>query len=108
MKEKYQVGLVAIGCLIALVGLSYAYFVATSKGGGPGGSTTVNTVTIDEVGFSIEGELEFDDLDILPGHKNVSKIKATAIGKDDIINYKLVWEGINTLNTPLNIMYIKQ
>lgn len=28
----------------------------------------------------MDGNLNFNDLDILPGHKNVSKIKVTAIG----------------------------
>ena len=83
MKKRYQIGLVVIGSLIALIGLSYAYFVATSAGGGKGEETTIETVTIENVGFNIEGMLEFKDLDIYPGHKNISKIKVTALGNND-------------------------
>ena len=107
MKKKYQIALVVIGCLVVLIGLSYAYFMATSQTKGSTGSTTVQTVTIDDVGFNIEGILEFNDLDILPGHKNISKIKVTALGNNDTINYKLVWEGINSLNTPLKYYVYK-
>ena len=107
MKKKYQITLVVIGCLIAILGLSYAYFVATSSGGGAGGTAQVQTYTIEDVGFNIEGVMEFNDLDVLPGHKNISKIKATAVGNNDIINYKLIWEGTNTLNTPLKYYVYK-
>ena len=107
MKKKYQIALVVIGCLIALIGLSYAYFMVNSNTVGNTGSTTVKTVTIEDVGFNIEGLLEFNDLDIYPGHKNISKIKVTAFGNNDTINYKLVWEGINTLNTPLKYYVYK-
>ena len=107
MKKRYQIGLVVIGSLIALIGLSYAYFVATSAGGGKGEETTIETVTIENVGFNIEGMLEFKDLDIYPGHKNISKIKVTALGNNDTINYRLVWEGINSINTPLKYYVYK-
>ena len=107
MKKRYQIGLVVIGCLIALIGLSYAYFVATNTGGGKGEEITVKTYTIDNVGFNVEGEIEFNDLDIYPGHKNIVKIKATAIGEEDIINYRLLWEGTNSLNTPLKYYVYK-
>jgi hypothetical protein len=107
MKKKYQIALVVIGCLIALIGLSYAYFMVNSNTVGNTGSANIKTVTIEDVGFNIEGLLEFNDLDIYPGHKNISKIKVTAFGNNDTINYKLVWEGINTLNTPLKYYVYK-
>ena len=86
MKKKYQIALVVIGCLIALIGLSYAYFMVNSSTVGNTGSANIKTVTIEDVGFNIEGLLEFNDLDIYPGHKNISKIKVTAFGNNDTIN----------------------
>ena len=62
MKKKYQIALVVIGCLIVLIGLSYAYFMVNSNTVGNTGSTNIKTVTIENVGFNLEGLWEFNDM----------------------------------------------
>ena len=34
--------------------------------------------------------------------KNVSSVRVTATGDNELIPYNLIWEGTNTLTTPLN------
>ncbi len=88
--------------LIAVIGVSLAYFTVSSLISGNGSSVQGTTATIQGSTITVEGTLEFNDLDILPGHKNVSSIKITATGDNTLIPYNVIWNGENTLNTPLN------
>jgi len=82
--------------LVSVIGISFAYFTASTTRNNLTNSTVDTTVTIDNTEFIIEGKLAINDLDILPGHKSVSSIKVTARG-DHTINYNLIWDGINSL-----------
>ena len=39
--------------------------------------------------------------------KNVSSVRVTATGDNELIPYNLIWEGTNTLTTPLNYTVYK-
>ena len=107
MKEKTKIMLVVVGILVVIgIGITFAYFTARTNAGGEGSSTTVTTTTVGETTLTVEGDIEFDDLDIYPGHKNISSIKVTATG-DKTILYNLIWTGENTLNTPLKYYVYK-
>ncbi len=93
--------------LIAVIGVSLAYFTVSSLISGNGSSVQGTTATIQGSTITVEGTLEFNDLDILPGHKNVSSIKITATGDNTLIPYNVIWNGENTLNTPLNYTVYK-
>lgn len=102
-ESKILIGAIFSVLLLVALGISFAYFLAgNSTSGNAQGSTDVQTLSIEKGGnLKIEGALEFNDLDILPGHKNVSKIKVTATGNGPVY-YNLIWNGTNSLNTPLN------
>ena len=107
MKEKTKIMLVVVGILVVIgIGITFAYFTARTNAGGEGSSTTVTTTTVGETTLTVEGDIEFDDLDIYPGHKNISSIKVTATG-DKTILYNLIWTGENTLNTSLKYYVYK-
>ncbi len=100
--------LIILGVLMVLgIGISFAYFINNDKVVGAGPKTDVTTATLGSSNIKIEGTLEFNDLDILPGHKNISAIKLTATGNNELVSYNLIWKGINTLNTPLNYTVYK-
>ncbi len=107
MKEKTKIILVIVGVLVVIgIGITFAYFSANANQEGEGSSTTVTTTTIGETTLTVEGNIEFNDLDIYPGHKNVSSIKVTATGEKTIL-YNLIWTGENTLNTSLKYYVYK-
>ncbi len=99
--------IVIVLSLIAVIGVSLAYFTVSSLISGNGSSVQGTTATIQGSTITVEGTLEFNDLDILPGHKNVSSIKITATGDNTLIPYNVIWNGENTLNTPLNYTVYK-
>jgi len=106
-KENNKKLFIIVGVLLLFGGVSLAYFVSRAITGGEGGSTNVTTATIKGAELKVEGILEFEDLDILPGHKSVSAIKVTASGNNELIPYNLIWQGTNTLTTPLNFTIYK-
>jgi len=99
--------LILVGILLLIGGISYAYFTGVSTFNGNGSSVEGVTSNINGAQVNVSGTLEFNDLDILPGHKNVSSIKLTATGNNEFISYNLIWNGINSLNTPLNYTVYK-
>jgi len=88
--------LIILFLLVSVIGISFAYFTASTTRNNLTTSALDTTVTIDNTKFIIEGKLAINDLNILPGHKSVSSIKVTARG-DHTINYNLIWDGINSL-----------
>ena len=107
MKEKNKKMIIIVTSLLLVVGVSLAYFTASVLLGGDGTSVTGSTTTIQDSTLIVEGTLEFNDLDIYPGHQSVSSIKVTATGNNELIPYNLIWKGTNTLNTPLNYTVYK-
>ena len=86
--------LILVGILLLIGGISYAYFTGVSTFNGNGSSVEGITSDINGASVNISGTLEFNDLDILPGHKNVSSIKLTATGNNEFLAYNLIWNGI--------------
>ena len=107
MKGKNKKLIVIVSCLLLVGGVSFAYFLASTLFSGEGSSVSGTTATINDAELRVEGTLEFNDLDIYPGHQNVSSVKVTATGDNTLIPYNLVWNGTNTLNTSLNYTVYK-
>jgi len=106
-KTKNKKMLLVVGILIAIIGISFAYFIVSSLIRGDGAHGVMTTANINGAVINVEGTLEFNDLDILPGHKTVSGIKLTATGNNELIPYNLIWEGTNTINTALKYTVYK-
>ena len=107
MKEKNKKLIVIVSSLILVISVSFAYFLASTLFSGDGSSISGTAATIGSSEIIVQGSLEFNDLDILPGHKNVSSIKVTATGDNELIPYNVIWDGTNSLNTPLNYTVYK-
>ena len=105
--EKNKKMIIVVVSLLLVVGVSLAYFTASVLLGGDGASITGSTTTIQDSTLVVEGTLEFNDLDIYPGHESVSSIRVTATGNNELIPYNVIWKGTNTLNTPLNYTVYK-
>ena len=106
MKKNKRL-LIVVSVLLLVGGVSFAYFIASTIFSGEGSNVGGTTATINDSELRVEGTLEFQDLDIYPGHQNVSSIKVTATGDNTLIPYNLVWNGTNTLNTSLNYTVYK-
>ena len=107
MKEKNKKLIIVVASLLVVVGVSFAFFTASVFFGGEGANVSGTTATIGGSELKVEGTLSFNDLDIYPGHENVSSIKVTATGENEFIPYNVIWEGTNTLNTSLNYTVYK-
>ena len=107
MKNKNKWLIIIVACLLVVIGVSFAYFAASNFFGGSGSTADFTTATIQGSELRVEGNIEFNDLDIYPGHESVSSIKVTATGDNELISYNVIWEGTNTLNTPLNYTIYK-
>ena len=94
--NKKVIIVITLLLVVSVIGISFAYFTASTTRNNLTTSNVDTTVTIDNTEFIIEGKLAINDLNILPGHKSVSSIKVTARG-DHTINYNLIWDGINSL-----------
>ena len=106
MKKNKKL-LILVSCLLLVGGISFAYFIASTIFRGEGSNVGGTTAIINDSELRVEGTLEFQDLDIYPGHQNASSIKVTATGDNALIPYHLVWNGTNTLNTSLNYTVYK-
>ena len=107
MREKNKKMIIVVVSLLLVVGVSLAYFTTSTFIDGNASSTTGTMTTIQDSTLVVEGTLEFTDLDIYPGHESVSSIRVTATGNNELIPYNVIWEGTNTLNTPLNYTVYK-
>ncbi len=107
MEKKNQKLTIIVGCLLLVISVSLAYFVGSVLINGTGSRGNVTTARINGSVLSVEGILEFNDTNILPGHKSVSSIKVTATGEPVLIPYNLIWKGTNNLGTKLNYTVYK-
>ena len=107
MKEKNKKLTIIVASLLVVIGVSFAYFTGSMILGGEGSDAEFTTATLQGSELKVEGNIVFDDLDIYPGHKNVSSIKVTATGDNELIPYHVIWEGTNSLNTSLNYTVYK-
>ncbi|MCI8671736.1 MAG: hypothetical protein HFI36_06910 [Bacilli bacterium] len=108
MDRKKELIIIGVAMLLVLaVGITMAFFSQNVDVKGEANqSVDVQTITIEDTTLKVEGKLQFNDLDIYPGHKNISSIKVTATGDKELL-YNLTWTGINTLNTPLKYTVYK-
>ena len=107
MKDKNKKLIIVVASLFLVIGVSFAYFTVSVLLDGKGASTSGTTATLGSSELKVEGSLSFSDLDIYPGHKNVSSIKVSATGENELIPYHVIWEGENTLNTTLKYYVYK-
>ncbi len=106
--EKNKRLLIIVGVLLLFGGIALAYYVGKTLLEGNGASVKVITANIKNSELRVEGTLEFENYpDMLPGHKQPSAIKVTAIGDNELIPYNVVWNGTNGLGTPLNFTIYK-
>ena len=74
--KNHEKLLIIVGVLLVVgIGISFAYFSTKVNSSGIGASTTATTVTKGDTNITTEGVIEFNDLNIYPGHSNISKIK---------------------------------
>ena len=99
--------IIIVASLMVVIGVSFAYFSSTLLSSGSGSKTEFTTAKIQSSELKVEGTLTFNDLNIYPGHQNVSSVKVTATGDNELIPYDLIYDGTNTLNTPLNYTIYK-
>ena len=93
--------------MLLTVSIALAYFVGRTLLDGKGASTTVTTANIHGATLKVEGELNFNAEGMLPGHRDISRIKVTATGNNELIPYNLVWTGTNSLVTNLKFTVYK-
>ena len=107
MKDKNKKLIIVVASLFLVIGVSFAYFTVSVLLDGKGASTSGTTATLGSSELKVAGSLSFSDLDIYPGHQNVSSIKVSATGENELIPYHVIWEGENTLNTTLKYYVYK-
>ena len=98
MKRKNKKLIVIVCCLLLVISVSLAYYIGQILINGEGATGNATTAKIKGATIKVEGVLEFNDPDILPGHKSISSIKVTAIGNNELIPYNLIWKGTNGIS----------
>ena len=106
MKKNKKI-IVVVFVMLLTVSIALAYFVGRTLLDGKGANTTVTTANIHGATLKVEGELNFNAEGMLPGHKDISRIKVTATGNNELIPYNLIWTGNNTLATNLKFTVYK-
>ncbi len=106
MKRNKKI-IVVVFVMLLTVSIALAYFVGKTLLDGKGASTTVTTANIHGATLKVEGELNFNAEGMLPGHKDISRIKVTATGNNELIPYNLIWTGTNSLATNLKFTVYK-
>ncbi|MBE6155068.1 MAG: hypothetical protein E7163_05845 [Firmicutes bacterium] len=108
-RDYKKIILPVIGILVLGIGISFGYFITELFIKGEGSKVDVQTAYIGGATVTTEGSINFDVSNRLPGFKNVSMIKVTATSEiEDIdISYNLVFEGKNTLYTPITYYVYK-
>ncbi len=105
-KNKKVFILYLVGVLLLSTSVSFAYFTSRTNTSGEGGVAVGTTTTIKSEGINAEGTIEFNNVDMYPGHIGIAGIKVTATGTTPMI-YNVVFNGTNTFTTPLNYTIYK-
>ena len=105
-KNKKVFILYLVGVLLLSTSVSFAYFISRTNASGEGGVAVGTTTTIESTGINAEGTIEFNNVDMYPGHIGIAGIKVTATGTTPMI-YHVVFNGTNTFTTPLNYTVYK-
>ncbi len=98
MKRKNKKLIVIVSCLLLVISVSLAYYIGQILINGEGAKGNATTAKIKGATLTVEGKLEFNDSDILPGYKTISSIKVTATGNNELIPYNLIWKGTNGIS----------
>ncbi len=101
-KNKKYLAIYLVGVLLLSTGLSYAYFVATSRVEGGGSMGTATTATIESSGIIANGNINVSEVDIYPGHKTISSIEVVGTGDNEPISFNVIFNGTNTFETDIN------
>ncbi len=100
--------IVLLSVLILGIGVSLAFFVGKTLFQGDGAKTKVTTANINGATIEIYGRLNFNAKDMLPGHKDVSRIDVKATGDNILVSYNVIYKEItNTLKTKLKYTVYK-
>ena len=102
-KNKKMYILFAI-LIVANFGISLAYFSGVTRFDGDGSTTRIKTAKIDRSTLTMEGILNTSNIDIYPGHRNITmlKVKGKSLEDKDLVAYNLVWNGTNEFKTDFN------
>ena len=107
LKNKKVFALYLLGVLVLSVGVSFAYFSSTNSTSGSGGVADVETATIESDGLTSDGNIEFSNVDVYPGHKAIASIRVTGRGDNQPLIYHVIFNGNNTFKTPINYTIYK-
>ena len=106
-KNKKVFALYLVGVLLLSTGISFAYFSASSSVTGEGSVATGTTATIESKGITANGNIEFNNVDIYPGHTAIASIEVIGTGDNEPLMYNVIFNGTNTFNSPLNYTVYK-
>ena len=95
-----------VGVLLLSTSVSFAYFTSKTNTSGEGSIVVGTTTVLETDGINAEGTIEFNNVDMYPGHTGIAGIRVTATGTTPMI-YNVVFNGTNTFNTPLNYTVYK-
>ena len=106
-KNKKVFALYLVGVLLLSTGISFAYFTARTNAEGEGGVATVTTTTVTSQGITADGNIDFNNVDMYPGHTAIASIRVTGTGNNEPLMYNVIFNGTNTFNTPLEFTVYK-
>ncbi len=73
--EKNKRVIIIVSVLIGVIGISLAYFVGKTIFKGTGAMTEGKTATLNGSTLEVNGNINFNDENIYPGHETLSKIE---------------------------------
>ena len=106
-KNKQVFALYLIGVLLLSTGISFAYFTARTNAEGEGGVATATTTTVTSQGITADGNIDFNNVDMYPGHTAIASIRVTGTGNNEPLMYNVIFNGSSTFTTPLNYTVYK-
>ena len=106
-KNKKVFALYLVGVLLLSTGISFAYFTARTNAEGEGGVATATTTTVTSQGITADGNIDFNNVDMYPGHTAIASIRVTGTGNNEPLMYNVIFNGSNTFTTPLNYTVYK-
>ena len=106
-KNKKVFALYLVGVLLLSTGISFAYFTARTNAEGEGGVATATTTTVTSQGITADGNIDFNNVDMYPGHTAIASIRVTGRGNNEPLMYNVIFNGSNTFTTPLNYTVYK-
>ena len=106
-KNKKVFALYLLGVLLLSTGVSFAFFTSRTDVSGTGGLVTGVTTTVQSEGLVSEGNIEFSNTDMYPGHMGVASIRVTGRGDNVPLMFDVIFDGTSTFNTPINYTVYK-